>query len=1026
MLDNAIGNVTEGAVPEVRSMTSQLELLKVVAELNHEMIFDYYSDTKVACLYEVQNGRFVVTHSRDGICLDNWEAILEQIFEEDVPAVIKCAEGLHAKPSQNVLDIRFLPDDGEYKWYRIFVVSEILDKSDKVNHIAGRIVCVDQEKQINEMNRKKAELDALTGVYNHKTFESIAETKLVRHKSETIFIMLDIDDFKMVNDTQGHYVGDMVISQTGAILSKMVKNRGIAGRLGGDEFAALVWSFKSEEEIRQFMQNLKEELKTIIFDMEYSASIGVCIRHGRNMTFRDMYYEADQGAYFAKKNGKNRIVFFEDIDVTEDYHEDLEQEMKIVDDEIRSLDEMSEMIFIGDEETHRIMHVNREALGFFSMTREAFIESATIEQILGMDEEETNNFRKEEYWFLIDTFKQTNEFYRSRNIQLRAVCSSRQINWLGKEARLFSVMSLDKPEVMIDINNKQTKIRNILFKTIEIMGRGDCDDQNQRVLGMLLNFYDADCLALIMPSIEDGEDICEVHRESAGTMARLLQERVQRGMADFFDDTFEDGGLKYVKDIAEFKNRNRQVYEELVELRIWSAMTMFLQYQGKFCGKLLLLNPRKNIEQKLLLQIMSKLLASQVMTGREEARRQFELKHDLLTGLLKRNGMAQMEDIWHLEDNHAVGVVFIDIVNLTEINIRYGYTKGNEYICMAADIMKQVFSGYRVFRYEKDQMFALCTDVQQNMFDIMVETARESLEELPFGTALGYSWGNGQTLMDLLAEAKEIMDKDKERQKQGDNLAKKERDKGSREVEEFLRKGNFLVYLQPKMNIRTMKLIGAEALIRYKDEKRGVLGPALFIPLLEQLDLINLVDMFVLEEVLKFQKRRIERKLETVPISVNISKRTLTCKNFIDSVRALVEQYDIPMDLIEMEITETIGDLDHAFVAKIANSLHAMGFLLSMDDFGTKYSNLAMLSSFDFQIAKIDRSIVLGLTSNPKSMIVLKHLTAMIKELGIQCIVEGVETEEELELIMETDCDLVQGYYFSHPIPQSEFEEKYM
>ena len=80
----------------------------------------------------------------------------------------------------------------------------------------------------------------------------------------------------------------------------------------------------------------------------------------------------------------------------------------------------------------------------------------------------------------------------------------------------------------------------------------------------------------------------------------------------------------------------------------------------------------------------------------------------------------------------------------------------------------------------------------------------------------------------------------------------------------------------------------------------------------------------------------------------------------------------------------------------------------------------------DFQIAKIDRSIVLGLTSNPKSMIVLKHLTAMIKELGIQCIVEGVETEEELELIMETDCDLVQGYYFSHPIPQSEFEEKYM
>lgn len=1026
MVHNAINTTVEGNVPEVSNMTSQLELLKVVAELNHEMIFDYDGSKEVACLYEVQNGRFVVTRTKSGKPLDNWGSIKEEIFEEDLPSVQKCLESLFNKPSQNILEVRFLPDENEFKWYRLFIVSEIIGDGDKVNHIAGRLVCVDQEKQVSEMNRKRAELDALTGIYNHKTFENLAETKLVRHKSETIFIMLDIDDFKLVNDTQGHYVGDMVISQTGEILGKMVKGRGIAGRLGGDEFAALVWSFKSDEEIHQFMKDLQQELKTIIFDMEYSASIGVCIRHGRSMTFKDMYYEADQGAYFAKKNGKNRIVFFDDIEVTEDFQVELSQEVTILDDEATLMDDMKEMVLVVNEENHHIMYVNKETTRFFAMNKDAITQNLTIEDILGLEEFDENCIHSEEFWFAVDTSKQSNAFYEEKSLSLNALCQSRHITWKGRSACMFAITPVNKTDVLVGLNTKQTQISNILHKTIEMLGQGKSEERSQLVLKMLMDFYDADCLALIVPKISRGEMVYEVHRESAGTMARLLQERVSRGMKEIFEDTFDGTNIKYVRDISAFKNTNRQAYEEMVELRIWSSIVLQLQYQDEKCGKLLLLNPRKNIEQKLLLQTMSNLIASEVVASKNEIRREYEETHDPLTKLLKRSYMAQMEDMWHLEDNHSVGVVYVDIINLTDINRKYGYPKGNEYICMVADVMRQVFAGYRVFRYEQDQIFAVCTELEQNMFDIMVETAKESLEELPFGTALGYSWGNGMTLTDLLSEAKIVMGKDKEKQKQGEALAIKEHQKATRELDEQIKAGNILVYMQPKMNIRTMELVGAEALVRYNDAERGILGPALFIPVMEQLDIIHYVDLFVLEEVFKFQKRRLDEGLKTVPISVNISKKTLLYVNFLECVRELVENYDIPSDFIEMEITETIGDLEQAFVAKIANSLHAMGFMLSMDDFGTKYSNLAMLSSFDFQVAKIDRSIVVGLTKNPKSIIILKHLTKMIKELGIECIIEGVETEEELELIKETDCDNVQGYYFSQPIPKEEFEKKYM
>ena len=156
--------------------------------------------------------------------------------------------------------------------------------------------------------------------------------------------------------------------------------------------------------------------------------------------------------------------------------------------------------------------------------------------------------------------------------------------------------------------------------------------------------------------------------------------------------------------------------------------------------------------------------------------------------------------------------------------------------------------------------------------------------------------------------------------------------------------------------------------------------------------------------------------------------RTLEYADLLDHVKEMMNRYDLPEGLVQIEITESVGDMDIVLINNIAQSLISMGFRLSMDDFGTKYSNLEMLFKFPFSIAKIDRSLVKNLESNEKSRIMLKHLISMIMELGIECVAEGAENEEQVRLLQQFGCNIIQGYFYSKPVTldvfTSEFVEK--
>jgi EAL domain-containing protein (putative c-di-GMP-specific phosphodiesterase class I) len=148
--------------------------------------------------------------------------------------------------------------------------------------------------------------------------------------------------------------------------------------------------------------------------------------------------------------------------------------------------------------------------------------------------------------------------------------------------------------------------------------------------------------------------------------------------------------------------------------------------------------------------------------------------------------------------------------------------------------------------------------------------------------------------------------------------------------------------------------------------------------------------------------------------------------DIIDHLKNLSDRYQIPEGLIQIEITETISNMDHLVVNNIAKGLRSMGFAVSMDDFGTKYSNMAVLTQFEFDTVKIDRSLLLEVETNEKNKTILKYTLEMLRELGIESVMEGVETAEQLEILRELGCDTIQGYYFGRPEPMDKFYQLYM
>ncbi len=240
-------------------------------------------------------------------------------------------------------------------------------------------------------------------------------------------------------------------------------------------------------------------------------------------------------------------------------------------------------------------------------------------------------------------------------------------------------------------------------------------------------------------------------------------------------------------------------------------------------------------------------------------------------------------------------------------------------------------------------------------------------------------------------------------------------------VQEALKNHEFKLYLQPKVNMITGEMIGAEALVRWVHPELGFVFPNKFIPLLERENMIYDVDKYIWEETCKILKLRKERGLKAIPISINVSRGDFYEKDLIDVLVQLVNKYDLNRDQLHLEIIERayVNDSEHIFV--VLSELRKNGFIIEMDDFGTGESSLAMLAQMPVDYLKLERYFLVAAEDNKRQLEIIRLIINLAKTLEMNVIAEGVETDEQAAFLLSMGCQCAQGYLYGKPEPAEEF-----
>jgi len=243
----------------------------------------------------------------------------------------------------------------------------------------------------------------------------------------------------------------------------------------------------------------------------------------------------------------------------------------------------------------------------------------------------------------------------------------------------------------------------------------------------------------------------------------------------------------------------------------------------------------------------------------------------------------------------------------------------------------------------------------------------------------------------------------------------------SDQIEHAYQNREFVVYYQPKYDSRTKELAGAEALVRWRKPDGQMVSPGLFVPLAEESGFVCKLDEYVFREVCQAQRRWLDKGLKVVPISVNLSRKHLDDPEFIKEYKAILDASGVPIEYIQLEITESAMFEKKDEFVKIMEELHSLGFMILMDDFGTGYSSLMMLKSIPVDVMKLDKSFVDDY-DDERGERIIRCVMRMAQDLRIAITAEGVETEEQYRFLKSIGCDTIQGYYFARPMPEEEYE----
>lgn len=432
-----------------------------------------------------------------------------------------------------------------------------------------------------------------------------------------------------------------------------------------------------------------------------------------------------------------------------------------------------------------------------------------------------------------------------------------------------------------------------------------------------------------------------------------------------------------------------------------------------------------------------------VVLWREERRKKQKMQ-DLLyvDDLTGGNTLARFKK--ELEQRLQVhykklALVVMDIDDFKLVNELFGFEEGNRVLrCLYETLQNDCLEGECVGRSVADKfLLLLCYDEEKEVKQRILVMA-EKVQELRVSQTLDYILhpvfgiyyiitgdDDVDEILDcaslahnMAKQAKNSVYKVYTNEIKAKELQKKQL---SDQIENAYQNREFVVYYQPKYDSRTKRLAGAEALVRWRRSDGQMVSPGLFVPLAEESGFVCKLDEYVFREVCQAQRRWLDKGLDVVPISVNLSRRHLDNPEFIKEYKAILDASGVPIEYIQLEITESAMFEKKDEFIQIMEELHSLGFMILMDDFGTGYSSLMMLKSIPVDVMKLDKSFVDDY-DDERGERIIRCVMRMAQDLRIAITAEGVETEDQYKFLTSVGCDTIQGYYFARPMPEEEYE----
>lgn len=421
-----------------------------------------------------------------------------------------------------------------------------------------------------------------------------------------------------------------------------------------------------------------------------------------------------------------------------------------------------------------------------------------------------------------------------------------------------------------------------------------------------------------------------------------------------------------------------------------------MEQNGELAGYLGVDNPPpdKIINIASLLQTLCYFVSLALQHAESQKKLSYLSYHDNLTTFYNRNRyIKDTQKLFNMDT--SLGIIYLDVNGLKDVNDQFGHEVGDALLVECARRMKMVFKKADFYRIGGDEFIIICQSIKKESFEKRVKELSESFSKKPVcQVAIGTQWTNAVgNINEMIAEADARMYENKKEFYHKHMISRRYRHHSDEMLhltnidylESEIENGHFVVYLQPKILCEDRSCVGAEALIRYCDNA-GTL----------------------------------------IPLSINFSIESLRGKSFVERILETCKKYQIPTKYIEIEITERVHDEKNFEIKTVISKLRSAGFIVAIDDFGTEYANLALLSDAEFDILKLDKSLISNVALNPRTKIIMEYISKICHRLGVDMIAEGIESEEQFFTLCSYGVETVQGYLFSKPLAINVFEEKYL